>query len=107
VLDRPDFYEETSGSAGLACGLYKAVRLGLVPAALKASADRAVAAVAARIGANGEAGGVSGGTPVLESEEAYNRVPIFPTLYGQGLVLLLLTEARALPLAGGQRRSAD
>jgi unsaturated rhamnogalacturonyl hydrolase len=30
---------------------------------------------------------------VLESIEAYDTVPVFPTLYGQGLTLLLLTEA--------------
>ncbi len=93
VLDRPSFYEETSGSAGLACGIYKAVRLGLVPPELKAHADRAASAVAEKVAANGAVAGVSGGTPVLESVEAYDRVPVFPTLYGQGLTLMLLTEA--------------
>ncbi|TVY01222.1 glycoside hydrolase family 88 protein [Cohnella terricola] len=93
VLDRPDFYEETSGSAGLACGIYKAVRLGLVPAGMKACADRAVPAVIRKIAATGAVDGVSGGTPVLESVEAYDRVPVFPTLYGQGLTLMLLAEA--------------
>ena len=93
VLDRPDYYEETSGSAGIACGLYKAVRQGLVPASMKLSADRTVPAVLKLIGHNGAVSGVSGGTPVLESVEAYNEVPIFPTLYGQGLTLLLLSEA--------------
>ncbi|BBH19398.1 hypothetical protein Back11_07430 [Paenibacillus baekrokdamisoli] len=41
---------------------------------------------------DGAVDGVSGGTPVLASIEAYNEVPVFPTLYGQGLTLLLLTE---------------
>jgi len=95
VLDRPDFAEETSGSAGLACGIYKAVRLGLAPAGARAHADRAAKAVLARIAENGAALGVSGGTPVLDSVEAYNLVPTFPTLYGQGLTLMLLAEAGA------------
>ncbi|WP_217592818.1 glycoside hydrolase family 105 protein [Cohnella sp. GbtcB17] len=95
VLDRPGFYAETSGSAGIACGLYKAARMGLVPEALSAHADRAVPAVLAAIGPDGAVGGVSGGTPVLASVEAYGEVPIFPTLYGQGLTLLLLAEVSA------------
>ncbi|MDI4648342.1 glycoside hydrolase family 88 protein [Cohnella hashimotonis] len=95
VFDRPGFYAETSGSAGIACGLYKAARMGLVPVALLAHAVRAVPAVLATIGPDGAVGGVSGGTPVLPSIEAYGDVPIFPTLYGQGLTLLLLTEALA------------
>ncbi|MCD9020733.1 glycoside hydrolase family 88/105 protein [Cohnella silvisoli] len=93
VVDQPDYYEETSGSAGIAYGLYKAARMGLVPDSMKDCSDRTVAAVLSRIGDNGAVSGVSGGTPVLESVEAYNKVPIFPTLYGQGLTLLLLTEA--------------
>lgn len=92
VLDRPDYDEETSGSAGIACGLCKAVRQGLIPASLRSSADRAVPAVLSRIGDDGSVSGVSGGTPVLESVAAYNEVPVFPTLYGQGLTLMLLAE---------------
>ncbi|NBD25472.1 glycosyl hydrolase [Paenibacillus sp. T1] len=93
VLDRPSYYEETSGSAGIACGLYKAARAGLVPRALIGSAERAVPAVLRQIRENGAVAGVSGGTPVLASIEAYDAVPIFPTLYGQGLTLMLLAEA--------------
>jgi len=92
VLDRPEFYEETSGSAGIACGLYRAVRMGLVPASMKNCADRAFPEILSQIDDSGAVHGVSGGTPVLESIEAYNQVPTFPTLYGQGLTLLLLTE---------------
>lgn len=93
VLDRPSYYAETSGSAGIACGLLKAAATGLLPASYAEHAERALPAVLERIGADGAVAGVSGGTPVLESIEAYGKVPIFPTLYGQGLVLLLLTEA--------------
>ncbi|MBJ9992915.1 glycoside hydrolase family 88/105 protein [Paenibacillus sp. S28] len=93
VLDRPHFYEETSGSAGIACGLYKAARAGWIPAELAlTSADRAVAAVLTQVREDGAVLGVSGGTPVLGSVEAYDHVPTFPTLYGQGLVLLLFVE---------------
>jgi unsaturated rhamnogalacturonyl hydrolase len=99
VLDHPDYYEETSGSAGIAYGLYKAARMGIIPASMMDCADRAVSAISAQISENGAVRGVSGGTPVLESVAAYNKVPIFPTLYGQGLTLLLLTEALDLSRA--------
>lgn len=95
VLDRPAYYAETSGSAGIACGLYKAARAGLAPSELAELGARTVPAVLATIGPNGAVAGVSGGTPVLPSIEAYGEVPTFPTLYGQGLTLLLLTEALA------------
>lgn len=88
-LSRP---VETSGSAGIACGLYQVVRQGLVPTSMKAHADHALLAVVSKIGEDGTVTGVSGGTPVLASIEAYNDVPVFPTLYGQGLVLMLLTQ---------------
>lgn len=93
VLDRPDFYDETSGSAGIAFGIARAARIGLVPASLAAGFGRAVEAVVLQIGDDGAVAGVSGGTPVLPSVEAYNEVPTFPTLYGQGLTLYLLAEA--------------
>ncbi|MCZ8523443.1 MULTISPECIES: glycoside hydrolase family 88/105 protein [Paenibacillus] len=93
VLDRPDFYEETSGSAGIAYGMLQGIRAGLLEPELRSSADRALAAVLSRIAETGEVRGVSGGTPVMESVEAYGRIPCFPTLYGQGLALMLLSAA--------------
>ncbi|NIK78593.1 unsaturated rhamnogalacturonyl hydrolase [Paenibacillus castaneae] len=93
VLDYPDYYEETSGSAGIAYGLYLAVKQNLVPHTMKGHADQALEGLLRQINERGVVAGVSGGTPVLASLEAYNEVPVFPTLYGQGLTLLLLTEA--------------
>lgn len=95
VLDRSDFYEETSGSAGIACGLYKASSRGLVPASMIEHADKALTAILTKIREDGAVDGVSGGTPVLANIEAYDQVPVFPTLYGQGVTLMLLVEALA------------
>lgn len=94
VLDRPDFYRETSGSAGIGYGLLKALETGLLPdeARYRHAAERALTAVLAQVGADGIVGGVSGGTPVLADEEAYGRVPLYPTQYGQGLALMLLSQ---------------
>lgn len=92
VMDRPDFYPETSGSAGIACGIVRGVRQHLLAPAMLEPAERTLKSVLQKIGADGEVSGVSGGTPVLESVEAYNAIPCHPTLYGQGLVLMLLSE---------------
>ncbi len=92
VMDRPDFYPETSGSAGIACGILKAVRLGLLDLSCQDAAFRALEAIVPKVLPSGEVTGVSGGTPVMPTIEAYNEIPCHPTLYGQGLVLMLLSE---------------
>lgn len=92
VMDRQDFYPETSGSAGIAAGLLKARRMGLLDDSALEAAHRTVRAVLTRIDTSGTVSGVSGGTPVMPSVETYNDIPCFPTLYGQGLTLMLLSE---------------
>lgn len=92
VLDQPTFYAETSGSAGIACGIVKAVRQGLLEAAYLEAAYRAVDAVILKVKPSGEVTGVSGGTPIMPSVEAYNEILCYPSLFGQGLVLMLLAE---------------
>ena len=92
VMDRPDFYRETSGSCGIACGIVRGVRGGLLDRALLPAADRTLEAAIGQIANTGEVLGVSSGTPVMESIEAYNRIRCEPTLYGQGLALMLLSD---------------
>lgn len=95
VLDRPDFYREVSGSAGIAYGLLKAIELKLVPREEEYAvrAEHAYRAIVPYITTEGAVTGVSGGTPVMPTIEAYQKdVPRYPTLYGQGLVLMLLAK---------------
>lgn len=95
VMDRPDFYREVSGSAGIAYGLLKAAELKLIPdeEEYAVGAEHAYRAIIPYITADGVVNGVSGGTPVMPTIEAYqNDVPTHPTLYGQGLVLMLLAK---------------
>lgn len=92
VMDQPGFYPETSGSAGIACGILKGIRLGLLNGSMIDAAYRALEAIVPKVLSTGEVTGVSGGTPVMPSIEAYDQIPCYPTLYGQGLVLMLLAE---------------
>ncbi|CQR57726.1 glycoside hydrolase family 88/105 protein [Paenibacillus riograndensis] len=95
VMDQPGFYREISGSAGIAYGLQIAMEQGLVDASpvYESAAERALQAILPYISEAGVVDGVSGGTPVMDSVEAYNRIPVYPALYGQGLVLMLLAKA--------------
>ena len=92
VMDRPDFYQETSGSAGNAGGIMKAVRLHLLEPGNMASALKAMEGVITTINPEGAVEGVSGGTPIMPTIDAYGKLTRYPTLYGQGLTLLMLSE---------------
>jgi unsaturated rhamnogalacturonyl hydrolase len=92
VMDRPDFYQETSGSAGNAGGIMKAVRLHMLEPGTMASALKAMEGVITKINPDGAVEGVSGGTPIMPTIDAYGKLTRYPTLYGQGLTLLMLSE---------------
>lgn len=93
LLDDPTSYVETSGSAAIAYGLLKGVRLGILPETEYGEcARKAAEGVLAMVGEDGTVGGVSYGTPMGKTKDFYCHVPIQPTAYGQGLVFLMLTE---------------
>ncbi|CAG7625216.1 glycoside hydrolase family 105 protein [Paenibacillus allorhizosphaerae] len=96
VMDREDFYQETSGSAGIAAGIICSVRHGLLDRSYLDKAAPTFAEVLNRIDEEGQVLGVSGGTPIMKTIEDYNRIPVIPTLYGQGLALMLLAEMARL-----------
>ncbi|WP_079914524.1 glycoside hydrolase family 105 protein [Paenibacillus sp. 32352] len=97
VLDRPDFYLETSAAAGIAYGFQLALRTGMIEdsvlqAELRQAVEKAAEAVMIHVDVYGAVHGVSGGTPVMPTVEAYNEVKITPTPYGQALALMLICE---------------
>ncbi|MGE5313228.1 MAG: glycoside hydrolase family 88/105 protein [Acidobacteriota bacterium] len=92
VMTRPDFYQETSGSAGFAAGIMKAVRLSMLDSACMPRAIAAMEAASGMINSDGAVQGVSGGTPIMPTIDAYGKLTCYPTLYGQGLTLLMLSE---------------
>ncbi|MDD9271346.1 glycoside hydrolase family 105 protein [Paenibacillus sp. GCM10023248] len=95
VMDQPHFYREVSGSAGIAFGLLKGAEAGLITQSdeTAAAVQRAVGAILPQITEDGVVLSVSGGTPVMPTVQAYqDNIPTYPTLYGQGLVLMLLAK---------------
>lgn len=100
VLDRPEYYKETSGSAGIACGFIRGVQSGMLDPSYLAGAEQALGAILPLITDDGEVKGVSAGTPVMPSAEAYNEIAVYPALYGQGLVMQLLAQTLSLKSNG-------
>lgn len=93
LLDDPDSYCETSGSAAIAYGLLKGVRLGVLPEeTFGVCARKAVEGVLSMVQEDGVVAGVSYGTPMGKDRDFYRHVPLESTAYGQGLVFLMLTE---------------
>lgn len=93
VMDQPGFYQETSGSSGIAAGLLKSVHAGALPAdTFLPVVEKAIGGVLSKISPEGMVDSVSGGTPIMKTIDEYNQLTRYPTNYGQGLTLQLLSE---------------
>lgn len=92
VLDDPESYLETSGSAGFAYGLLKGVRLGFLDRRFAPTAEKAVEAVLANVAEDGTVQGVSAGTGMGMNREHYRSILVAPMAYGQSLALMALSE---------------
>lgn len=93
VLAEKDSYEEVSGSAAITAGIYKGIRMGILPAAYAAYADKALKAICDNIAEDGTVQKVSAGTAIGMDSNYYKNVLLQPMAYGQSLVLIALTEA--------------
>lgn len=93
VLDDASSYEEVSGSAAIACGLLKGIRLGILDDSFRPCAERAVQAILRNIDTDGTVLNVSGGTGMGMNAEHYKNILIAPMAYGQSLTILALAEA--------------
>jgi unsaturated rhamnogalacturonyl hydrolase len=95
VVDRPEFYLESSGSAGIAYGLGCGVQDGWLPADLENAVQVARLGLWRKVSADGTVTDVSGPTGPMRDEEAYNAIPKDALqLYGQGMGLLALCPRR-------------
>ncbi len=93
LLDDPSSYLETSGSAGIAYGMLKAVHERYVDPSFEDVANRAVNGVLAQMDEHGQLAGVSMGTALSDSLDYYRTVGLADMPYGQSLAVLALTEA--------------
>lgn len=91
VLDKDTCFE-SSATAGIAYAIKRGNRLGIIPDNYLKIYNKALNIVVDNINDKGELENVSGGTAVQSSVEAYNAIPVYPALYGQGLAILLLCE---------------
>ncbi|MBN1313605.1 MAG: glycoside hydrolase family 88 protein [Anaerolineae bacterium] len=96
IMDRPTFYQESSGSAGIAGGILRSIRQGALPSSYLPAVEKAIDGLLQKTTPEGAVTDVSGGTPIMEEIEGYNKLSRYPTLYGQGLTLMLLSEYMGL-----------
>lgn len=93
ILDDPGSYEEVSGSAAIAAGILKGIKLGILDDSYLDCAYRAVAAILDEIDVDGTVLKVSGGTGMGYTAEHYKNILIAPMAYGQSLTILALSQA--------------
>lgn len=95
LLDVPESegsYVETSASAGFAYGMLKAIRKRYIGKEYEEVALKAVKAVIANIGANGELQNTSFGTAMGHDLQHYKDIAITSMPYGQSLAIMMLGE---------------
>lgn len=92
VLDHPETYAETSVTAGVAYGVLKGVRLGLLENNYAPMARRAIQALLTHVDNAGNVLHGSSGTAIKPNVAEYNVVPYAITPFTQGLTLLALCE---------------
>lgn len=95
VLDDPTSYVETSGSAAIAAGILKGIRLGILDDSYLECANKAITGILDNIAEDGTVLKVSGGTGMGYNKEHYKNILIAPMAYGQSLTILALSEALA------------
>lgn len=93
LIDDESSYEEMSATAGFGYGILKAARLGYIPGARADMGVRALNAVLSRIDGSGILQGVSAGTCLYDTLDAYRHIRVNAQPYGQSMALLLITEA--------------
>ena len=92
VVNRPDFYLESSGTAGIAYGLNCGIQQGWLPQDLDEHVQAAWLGLWQKVSADGTLADVSAPTGPMANEQGYNAVPHDGMeLYGQGMGLLALS----------------
>jgi unsaturated rhamnogalacturonyl hydrolase len=91
VLDRPETNPETTVGAALYSGVFRGIHAGYLSGCFLEQCSMALQGLIKNIGPDGQVLNASGGTPVMNSAEAYNNIPCVMSYYGQGLALMALS----------------
>lgn len=94
LIDDPSGPVEASATAGFGYGVLAGLREGLLDPASLDLARQALDAILSRVGEDGILADVSDGTPMGDTAEFYNRIPVVAAPYGQALASLFLMECR-------------
>lgn len=92
ILTDPTSYGEVSGTAAIAAGLLRGIRLNLIDESFRECADRAIAAICQNISPDGTVQNVSAGTAMGMDANHYKGIELRPMAYGQALALIALCE---------------
>jgi unsaturated rhamnogalacturonyl hydrolase len=93
VLDKPELWEETSGTAMFTYSIARAVNRGWIDPSNMPVARRAFAGISRNVRPDGAVVGTCEGTGIGQSLNFYiNRKQPFDDLHGRGPVLLAATE---------------
>ena len=93
VLNDSDSYEETSGTAAIAAGILKGIRMGVLDDSYRECAEKAIDGILREIKEDGSVQKVSAGTSIGMDAEHYKNIMIAPMAYGQSLTIIALAEA--------------
>lgn len=93
ILDDASSYEEASGTAAIAAGLLRGIKLGILDEGYAPCAEKAVQAICRNVSEDGTVLNVSAGTAMGMNAEHYKGIGIRPMAYGQALSLIALCEA--------------
>ncbi|RZT02256.1 glycoside hydrolase family 88/105 protein [Cuneatibacter caecimuris] len=93
VLTDPESYGEVSGTAAIATGILKGIKMGILDESFQECADRAIAAVCENVAEDGTVLNVSAGTGMGMDADHYRNIILAPMAYGQSLSLVALCTA--------------
>lgn len=93
VLDDPESYLETSGTASIVAGIFKGIQAGVLDKKYEEVAMKGLKFILENIDEDGTVLNVSGGTGIGMNKEHYKNIIIAPMAYGQSLTIVALAEA--------------
>ena len=93
ILDDSSSYEEASGTAAIAAGLLRGIKLGILDESYMSCARKAIQGICRNVDNDGTVLNVSAGTAMGMNPEHYKGIGIRPMAYGQALSLIALCEA--------------